>query len=35
MQEYEVVIREILERRINIRAENREMAEDCCGQAFL
>lgn len=28
MQEYEVVIREILERRINIRAENREMAED-------
>lgn len=27
-QEYEVVIREILERRVSIRAENREMAED-------
>ena len=28
VQEYEVVIREILERRVNIKAESREMAED-------
>lgn len=28
MQEYEVAIREILERRISVEAESREMAEE-------
>lgn len=34
MQEYEVVIRETLERRIYVRAESREMAEDIAREDY-
>lgn len=33
-QEYEVVIREILERKVSIKAESREMAEDIALGAY-
>lgn len=33
-QEYEVVIREILERKVSIKAESREMAENIAREAY-